>query len=169
MRHNQRNNTNGTIVKNPNCTKAIQFDIYVIYKYSREVKSGTTRDKFNHGQSESPDLKASTVTTGRHCLPKLWAALCSCMPGLHTFGLHNNARSSASTLSSTYCSDKRLKLWTINSYANVTVILQNFLFVGVHFPSLFRSLVSVFHKFQNGRVQYKCKILPNLSSGSFRL
>ena len=44
-----------------------------IYKCSWEVEPGTTRIKFNEWSEwvlnpGSPDLKASTLTTGSHCL-----------------------------------------------------------------------------------------------------
>ena len=65
----KRQNTT-TTVKNPNWPEANQL---AIYKCSREVEPGTTRNKFNEWSERvlnlgSPDLKASALTTGPHCL-----------------------------------------------------------------------------------------------------
>ena len=59
-----------TTVKNPNWPEANQL---AIYKCSWEVEPGTTRNKFNEWSERvlnpgSPDLKASALTTGPHCL-----------------------------------------------------------------------------------------------------
>ena len=66
----KRRNETTTAVKNPNWPEANQL---AIYKCSWEVEPGTTRIKFNKWSEQvlnpgSPDLKASTLTTGPHCL-----------------------------------------------------------------------------------------------------
>ena len=66
----KRRNKTTTIVKNPNRPEANQL---AIYKCSWEVEPGTTRIKFNEWSEQvlnpgSPVLKASTPTTGPHCL-----------------------------------------------------------------------------------------------------
>ena len=66
----KQQNTTTTTVKNPNWSEAYQL---VIYKCSWEVEPGTTRNKFNEWSERvlnpgSPDLKASALTTGPHCL-----------------------------------------------------------------------------------------------------
>ena len=66
----QQNTTTTTTFKNPNWPEANQL---AIYKCSWEVEPGTTRNKFSEGSERvfnpgSPDLKASTLTTGPHCL-----------------------------------------------------------------------------------------------------
>ena len=63
-------NRTTTTVKNPNWLEANQL---AIYKCSWEVEPGTTRIKFNEWSERvlnpgSPDLKASALTTGPHCL-----------------------------------------------------------------------------------------------------
>ena len=73
MKHNEtteQNRTTTTTVKNPNWPEANQL---AIYKCSWEVEPGTTRIKFNECSERvlnpgSPDLKASALTTGPHCL-----------------------------------------------------------------------------------------------------
>ena len=69
----KRQNRTTTTVKNPNWLEANQL---AIYKCSWEVEPGTTRIKFNEWSERvlnpgSPDLKASALTTGLHCL--LWS------------------------------------------------------------------------------------------------
>ena len=69
----QQNTTTTTTVKNPNWPEANQL---AIYKCSREVEPGTTRNKFSEWlgwvlNTGSPDLKASALTTGPHCLHAL--------------------------------------------------------------------------------------------------
>ena len=66
----RQNRTKTTTVKNPNWPEANQL---AIYKCSWEVEPGTTKNKFNQWSElvlnpESPDLKASALTTGPHCL-----------------------------------------------------------------------------------------------------
>ena len=66
----KRRNRTTTTVKNPNWPEANQL---AIYKCSWEVEPGTTRIKFNEWSERvlnpgSPDLKASVLTTGPHCL-----------------------------------------------------------------------------------------------------
>ena len=68
----KQQNTTTTTVKNPNWPEANQL---AIYKCSWEVEPGTTRNKFTEWSERvlnpgSPDLKASALTTGPHCLPK---------------------------------------------------------------------------------------------------
>ena len=53
-----------------------------IYKCSWEVEPGTTRIKFNEWSERvlnpgSPDLKASALTTGPHCLSPLKSSCCN--------------------------------------------------------------------------------------------
>ena len=69
----KQQNTTTTTVKNPNWPEANQL---TIYKCSWEVEPGTTRNKFSEWSERvlnpgSPDLKASTLTTGPHCLLEL--------------------------------------------------------------------------------------------------
>ena len=64
----RRNRT--TTVKNSNWPEANQL---AIYKCSWEVEPGTTRNKFNEWSERVlspgyPDLMASALTTGPHCL-----------------------------------------------------------------------------------------------------
>ena len=66
----KQQNTTTTTVKNPNWPAANQL---AIYKCSWEVEPGTTRNKFSKWSERvlnpgSPDLKASALTTGPHCL-----------------------------------------------------------------------------------------------------
>ena len=66
----RQNRTTTTTVKNPNWPVVNQL---AIYKCSWEVEPGTTRIKFNQWLERvlnpgSPDLKASALTTGPHCL-----------------------------------------------------------------------------------------------------
>ena len=66
----KQQNTTTTTVKNPNWPEANQS---AIYKCSWEVEPGTTRNKFSEWSERvlnpgSPDLKASALTTGPHCL-----------------------------------------------------------------------------------------------------
>ena len=66
----KRQNRTTTTVKNPNWPEANQL---AIYKCGWEVEPGTTRIKFNEWSERvlnpgSPDLKASALTTGPHCL-----------------------------------------------------------------------------------------------------
>ena len=66
----KQQNTTTTTVKNPNRPEANQL---AICKCRWEVEPGTTRNKFNEWSErvlnpESPDLKASALTTGSHCL-----------------------------------------------------------------------------------------------------
>ena len=66
----KQQNTTTTTVKNPNWPEANQL---AIYKCSWEVAPGTTRNKFSEWSElvlnpGSPDLKASALTTGPHCL-----------------------------------------------------------------------------------------------------
>ena len=66
----KQQNTTTTTVKNPNWPETNQL---AIYKCSWEVEPGTTRNKFIEWSErvlnpESPDLKASALTTGPHCL-----------------------------------------------------------------------------------------------------
>ena len=65
----KQQNTTTTAVKNPNWPEANQL---AIYKCTWEVEPGTTRNKFIEWSErvlnpESPDLKASALTTGPHC------------------------------------------------------------------------------------------------------
>ena len=72
MKHNHdRTEHSTTAVKNPNWPEANQL---AIYKCSREVEPGTTRNKFNEWSNRvsnprSPDLKASALTTGPPASP----------------------------------------------------------------------------------------------------
>ena len=66
----KQQNTTTTTVKNPNWPEANQL---AIYKCGWEVEPGTTRIKFNEWSERvlnpgSLDLKASSLTTGPHCL-----------------------------------------------------------------------------------------------------
>ena len=75
----KQQNTTTTTVKNPNWPEANQL---AIYKCSWEVEPGTTRNKFSEWSEQvlnpgSPDLKASALTTGPHCL--LLGHTVSCM------------------------------------------------------------------------------------------
>ena len=83
MKHNERQNRTTTTVKNPNWLEANQL---AIYECDREVEPGTTRIKFNEWSERvlnpgSPDLKASALTTGRHCT--------TCAPHVHHTTLHH--------------------------------------------------------------------------------
>ena len=71
----KQQNTTTTTVKNPNWPEANQL---AIYKCSWDFEPGTTRNKFIEWSERvlnpgSPDLKASALTTGPHCLH--WATL----------------------------------------------------------------------------------------------
>ena len=90
--------TTTTTVKNPNWPEANQL---AIYKWSWEVEPGTTRIKFSEWSERvfnpgSPDLKASALTTGPHCL-HMWG-VCKMVSFLSSLSLFPMLRNSATRL-----------------------------------------------------------------------